>query len=133
MGTMTQVFNPNDLGRTYFIDIDGTLVQHIDDPNPPILPGVIDFLRTIRPQDVVIFTTARKESLREETENLLANICKPAGITYKTVIYEVGVGPRIVVNDTKPWGQKTAFAINVTRDKGFDESHINFAKTHLEY
>lgn len=126
-------FDVNGLARTYFLDIDGTLVQHIDDPNPPILPGVIQFLKQIRPQDVVIFTTARQPELREQTELLVADICSKAGIRYQGILYGIGVGPRILVNDMKPWGQKTAFAINVKRDGGFDESHFDFAKVHLEY
>jgi len=33
----------------------------------------------------------------------------------------VGGGPRIVINDNKPNGQETAFAINLERNKGIND------------
>lgn len=106
--------------NTYFIDIDGTILEH--------LPNFLDVLSTetikALPQaaekimqfhcrgDMVILTTARPESLRKITEIQLAN----ASIAYDRLIMGIGQGRRIVVNDVPEGIDTKATAYNVLRN-----------------
>lgn len=108
--------------QTYICDIDGTLLEHIEDfenitkyRTLPALPGAKE--KTIEWHcrgDMIILTTARPESLREITKEQLHN----AGIIYDMLIMGVGAGPRILVNDIhNPYADKKALAYNVIRNK----------------
>jgi hypothetical protein len=55
--------------------------------------------------------------MRAATEKQLAEL----GIFYDQLIMGMGGGPRIVINDNKPSGQETAFAINLERNKGIND------------
>ena len=68
----------------------------------------------------IILTTGRKESLRKTTEEQLSRI----GIFYDKLVMGIGGGDRIVVNDNKPDGRQTAFAINLERDKGIKDINL---------
>jgi len=46
------------------------------------------------------------------------------GIFYDILIMGLPRGERIIVNDSKPDGTKTATAINLVRNKGFTEEHF---------
>jgi hypothetical protein len=59
----------------------------------------------------------RKEGLRVQTERQL----QEAGIIYDQLIMGIGGGPRIIINDNKPNGKETAFAINLERNKGIND------------
>ncbi len=115
--------------KTIICDIDGTLIPHqgptkaamtehgIDLDTFP-LPGVSDKLvEWDRKGYNIILLTGRKESMRENTEKHLASI----GIFYDQLVMGVGGGPRILINDKKPDGKDTAFAINVERNKGLND------------
>lgn len=106
-----------DLGHTWFIDLDGTILKHNGYVNPPeeLLPGVKDLWATIPSQDTIILTTGRNSTYRESTLKFLDS----AGIRYDHVIFDLPLGERIVVNDTKPGGLKTAIAWNLERNQGF--------------
>jgi hydroxymethylpyrimidine pyrophosphatase-like HAD family hydrolase len=119
--------------KTWFFDIDGTLVKH--QTNPDIEDGVEETLLPYTQQFVnklyddghfIILTTARWESQRPQTVEML----KEFDFKYHQLIMGIGSGERIVVNDIKPVGLEiddnildqplpTAYAINVVRDKGF--------------
>ena len=62
-------------------------------------------------------TTARRESLREKTKEDLSRL----GIPYDTLIMGISKGQRIIINDKRPSGEETAFAINIKRDEGLGE------------
>ena len=108
--------------HTWFIDLDGTIFEWealFTKGEDFLLPGAKDFLDSIPYDDCVIFTTARKEGTREATVASLRRF----GIKYDHIIFGIGTGERIVVNDTKiePDGREliTAIAWPVERNKGF--------------
>lgn len=109
--------------KTIFTDLDGTLIRHHGSLaeafayEPEWLPGA---QRMVEEWDragyVIIITTGRRENMRQRTEEQLAKL----GIPYDQLIMGVGTGIRVLVNDCKPSGQHTAFAINVERNGHYD-------------
>jgi hypothetical protein len=65
----------------------------------------------------IILTTARPEGVRASTERQLHE----AGIFYDQLVMGLPTGPRVLVNDAKPDGMKTAHAVNLVRDTGIYE------------
>ncbi len=102
------------LPKTWFIDIDGVLFIHNShlDGEDVLVPGIMDFLKNIKQEDLVVLITARKEQYREVTEASL----QKHGIRYDQIIFNMPVGERILINDEKPQGLKTSIAINTKRD-----------------
>lgn len=106
--------------KTWFVDVDGVIFQHnghleltdTEFENP--LPGVIEFFKSLNNKDMVILCTARKELYRKQTELSLKN----AGIKYNLLIMNLTSGARILINDKKPDGKQTAYAINIVRNEG---------------
>ena len=111
--------------KTIICDIDGTLVKHNipaknTSPNNllELLPGTVEKLSEWDAKGYnIILITGRRESMRTATEKQLAEL----GIFYDQLIMGIGGGPRIVINDNKPNGQETAFAINLERNKGIND------------
>jgi len=107
--------------NTFFLDLDGTLVQHLEDFELvhetnflPVLPGAKEQTNKWHCNgDMIIITTARPESIRKLTETQLQN----AGIVYDLLIMGIGAGDRILVNDKSESGRNKAFAFNVERNK----------------
>ena len=114
------------LDKTWFIDLDGTVLKHNGfDSKEELLPGVKEFFsKNIRDNDVVIFTTARRGSLSTSTKEFLKN----NDIRFDQIIFDLPGGERFVLNDNKPSGLKTAFAINLVRDEGLKNININLNK-----
>ncbi len=114
--------------KTIICDIDGTLVKH----QPPwlntspsqkleLLPGTIEKLSEWDAKGYnIILMTGRKESLRLNTEKQLSEV----GVFYDKLIMGVGGGPRIIINDDKPDGTKTAFSHSLTRNEGISKLNI---------
>lgn len=103
------------LGKTWILDLDGTLVKHNGyklDGHDTLLSGTEEFLKNITPEDMVIIVTSRKEDVREETLAFL----EQNHIRFDHIIWNAPYGERIVVNDKKPSGLSTAVAVNVERD-----------------
>lgn len=110
------------LGKTWLIDLDGTVVKHnghMTDGYDTFLPGAEEFLKSIPEDDILIILTARKEEYRKRTLSFL----EENGIAYDHLIFNLPAGERILVNDIKPKGLKTAVAMNIERDKGIDFSY----------
>lgn len=107
--------------KTWILDLDGTLLTHNGHKNDEesLLPGVSSFFDIIK-DDFVVIMTARDESLREKTEFFL----EKNKIKYDQIIFGVPFGERIVVNDEKPGGLKTAHAISVLRNQGLQHLRI---------
>lgn len=114
---------------TLFLDIDGTL---IDSPNRnlieqlrepmKLLPGVLEKLVAWdRAGCTIILTTGRPSGYRVRTEEQLKEACIP----YEQLVMGLGGKTRIVINDAKPDGRKTAFAYCLTPNVGLDEVNIN--------
>lgn len=113
------------LPKTWIIDLDGTVFQHngfLTNEEEKPLPGVRDLFNKISSDDYVIITTSRSEKLRQVTE---WNLNK-SGMRYNLLLMELPKGERVLINDKKPSGLKTAFAVNVTRDKGMGALRIYY-------
>jgi len=95
--------------------LDGTLVKHngyLIDGHDTLLPGVMEFLDEISPDDKVVIITSRASKYKEETINFLHK----ASIRYDNIVFDAPLGERILVNDKKPSGLMTAVAVNLDRD-----------------
>ena len=115
--------------KTIFSDIDGTLVEHISpfkstNPNHKmkLLPGTLEKLQVWDMKGYyIILTTGRKESMRKSTEIQLAEV----GIMYDQLVMGIGGGIRVLINDTKPYGDfNTAESINLNRNEGIKNIKI---------
>ena len=102
--------------KTWILDLDGTILVH-DGPyilgKDKFLPGAKEFLENIPEKDVIIFLTARGEWEKAHTLKFL----KENNVRYDHIIFGAGQGERIMINDNKPDGLVTAYAINTTRDR----------------
>lgn len=107
----------SDLGHTWFIDLDGTILKHNGHltSGDELLPGVQELWASIPPTDAIVIVTGRSERWREPTLAFLKN----CGLRYDHAIFDLPLGERIVVNDTKPGGLVTAVSWPVQRDRGF--------------
>lgn len=106
------------LPKTWLIDIDGTIVKHNgykDNGRDTLLNGVSEFFASLPKDDKVILLTARESSQIASLKDFLAR----HKIRFDALISDLPFGERILVNDTKPSGLKTAFAINKKRDEDF--------------
>jgi len=113
--------------KTLFVDIDGVIFrQHgrwpdIDtiDPKKDLLPGVRErFLKWEMQGCRIMLATGRADNFREVTERQL----REAGIPYHHLIMAVGMGRRILINNTKPLEPDvpTAVAVNLATDAGME-------------
>lgn len=108
----------SNLPKTWLIDIDGTIVKHNgykDDGCDTLLNGVSEFFASLPKDDKVILLTARESSQVDSLKDFLAR----HKIRFDALISDLPFGERILVNDIKPSGLKTAFAINKKRDEDF--------------
>jgi hypothetical protein len=88
--------------KTYFIDIDGTLLRKPDSGGQqwseftvPI-QGMVEWVNDLEKEGhSIVLVTARRESHRLHTERMLAN----AGFCWDHLIMGLTNGERIVVND----------------------------------
>ncbi len=104
------------LGKTWIFDFDGTLVEHngYKSGADHWLPGAKEFLQRIPAEDYVLILTAREESAREATEAFL----RREGIRYDDIKFQMPMGERILLNDSKPSGLKMSYAVECKRDEG---------------
>jgi len=112
---MYEKITVSELGKTWILDLDGTIVKHNGyklDGTDTLLPGAELFLHQIPAKDRVIFLTSRPKNLSSQTEAFL----QAHGIRYDDILYDLPYGERILVNDKKPSGLRTAIAVNTRRD-----------------
>ena len=109
-------FSP--LSKTWVLDVDGTLVKHNGHlkGGDVLLEGVKEFFETLSPDDKVVLLTARKGEYLEDLKKFLAQ----NNIRYDYLLCDMPMGERILVNDRKPSGLNTAYAINKNRDEKLD-------------
>ena len=103
------------LGKTWLFDLDGTVLKHNGykiDGEDTILFGAKEFLDSLPSEDIIIFLTSRKTQYMDKTIKFLND----NGIRYNNIIFDLPYGERILVNDDKPSGLKTSYAINTQRD-----------------
>ena len=107
------------LSHTWFIDLDGTIFNHNGylNGNDGLLPGVKELWSALPAGDCIIITTGREEKYRTSSLKILED----NGLRYDHAIFGLPLGERIVVNDLKPEGLKTAIAWNVQRNQGFSD------------
>lgn len=110
--------NLSPLPHTWLFDVDGTLVVHNGHLNggDRLLPGVKETFAQIPEHDHIILLTARKEGHSQALEEFL----QANGIRYDRILYGMPQGERIVINDCKPSGLKTAYAANKERNAHLD-------------
>ena len=108
------------LPKTWIFDLDGTILVRNGYKNggDRILPGVKEFFDKIPETDYILILTARKEEVLESSIKFL----KDNGIRYNEILADIPFGERILLNDMKDSGLKTAYAINLKRDEGLDFS-----------
>lgn len=108
----------SNLPKTWLIDIDGTIVKHNgykDNGRDTLLNGVSEFFASLPKDDKVILLTARESSQMPRLKAFLAR----HKIRFDALISDLPFGERILINDIKPSGLKTAFAINKKRNERF--------------
>jgi len=116
MSTVTK--NP-----TFFVDIDGTLVEYrkFSELSTAVLTPIAEVVNYINEQHksgaVIIITTARPEIYRNYTINELEKI----GVMYHQLVMDCGRGTRVILNDKDPENPELdrAVGINLTRNMGF--------------
>lgn len=107
----------SNLPHTWILDLDGTIVKHNGyqlDGEDSFLPGAEDFIAQIDPRDMIVILTSRVEDMKERTEAFL----RKHKIRYDAILYNVPYGERILINDDKPSGLRTALAVEKERDAG---------------
>ncbi|MEU7614674.1 hypothetical protein AB0M91_05720 [Micromonospora rifamycinica] len=113
----------SELPKVWIVDLDGVVFRHNaylggDDE---ILDGAAGFWAQIAPDDVVVVMTGRPESERARTLDLLARL----GLRVDRAMFGLPLGERVVVNDAKPSGLPTAYAVNLPRDRGLGGLRID--------
>lgn len=105
------------LNRTWIIDLDGTIFEHNSyiEGQDVLLSGVKQLWDSFLPNDMIIIVTARGESERNNTIDSL----QIHGLRFDHIIFGAPTGERVIINDIKPEGLKTAIAWNVERNFGF--------------
>ena len=105
------------LNHTWFIDLDGTIVNHNGylAGNDTLLRGVQSFFKKIPKKDIIIITTSRDKKNSKQIINFL----KKNKIKFDKIIFNLPYGERILINDIKPKNRLlTAKSINLKRNSG---------------
>ena len=114
-GKLQNTIKLSPLAKTWILDLDGTILKHngYKTGEDSFMDGAEQFLKKIPENDMVVFITSRTSSEKELTENFL----RKNNIRYNTIIYNAPYGERILINDAKPSGLKTALAYTTKRDE----------------
>lgn len=114
------------LPKTWVIDIDGVIFVHNNylTGEDKIIPKFISFYRQIPKDDYILLITSREEKYK----NITIQSLKKNGIRFDKIIFKTPRGERILVNDKKPHGLKTAIAISTKRD-AFPLINLSIDKT----
>jgi len=125
VGTAEEWFNYNDKA-VVFCDIDGTIIKAQSKSDYhlhaiPLIKNLECIKKLISKKNQIIFVTARPESARSETQNMLNTL----GLSGHTLIMGLQNCKRILINDfneANPYPR--AIAINIQRDSDTLESFI---------
>lgn len=107
------------LPHTWILDVDGTIVKHNGykiDGYDTLLEGVAEFFAHLPAEDKVVLLTARKDEQLEELKKFLTQ----NHLRYDSIVTDMPLGERILINDNKPSGLKMAFAIDKKRDSAWN-------------
>ena len=107
------------LAKTWIFDLDGTLVVHngYKVGEDELLPGVLDFFKKIPAEDYILIITGREKEAEEQTVKFLNKV----GIRFNKIIFELPYGERILINDDKPSGLQTSYAVRLKRNQGLED------------
>ena len=117
--------------RTYFVDLDGTLFllpKHVsyDINDIHLLPGTLEKLREWKAAGhKIVLTTGRISERREKLEFMLAHLKIP----YDELITSCHPGPRILINDKKPYCPFHRMAVGVQLKRNEGISKVNVPET----
>ena len=102
------------LRKTWLLDLDGTLVKHngYKKGGEELLKGAVDLFKQIHPKDRIVLLTSRDKRFKAS----IARFFKERHLRYDQIIFNLSHGERILINDKKPSGLKTALAVNKKRD-----------------
>jgi hypothetical protein len=106
------------LPHTWIIDLDGTVLKHNGHllGGDSLLPGVQAFWNQLPKCDIIVLMSAREEYYRDSTLDYL----RTAGLRFDFALFGMPKGERILMNDSKPLGLRTAIGINLVRDSGLE-------------
>ena len=104
------------LPKSWLLDFDGCVVRHNGylEGADELLVGVADFWHSIPAADHIIIMSSRHETERQAIRAFLS----AHRLRVDQMILGLPRGERICVNDIKPSGLRTAFAVNIPRDAG---------------
>lgn len=113
---------------TFFVDIDGTILylpKHVsyESTDSQVLPGTREKLLQWKNEGhTIVLTTGRVTARREKLEKQL----KDLDIPYDQLVTNLRPGPRILINDKKPYSDihQMAKAIQLKRNVGFGSLNI---------
>ena len=133
VGTSEDWFEYNDK-PVFFCDIDGTIIKaqgHKDHGEPPVVldDNVKVLLDWYRKGSQFIFTTARMEFAKEDTEKMIRSL----GFDDFQVIYGLQNSRRILINDynaANPYPR--AESINILRDSNKDRKSTRLNSSHTD-
>lgn len=110
------------LRKTWILDFDGTLVVHngYKTGADRWLPGAKEFMLRIPEEDFILILTAREKEAASKTEAFLYQ----SGVRYDWIFYEMPMGERILLNDSKPSGLRMSYSIECCRNKGLEALKI---------
>lgn len=112
----------SNLSKTWLFDIDGTLVEHNGyQKTERLLPGIVDFFKkNVKKKDSVILMTARNKNQAKSAIEIL----NKNNIRHDMLITDLPHGERILFNDKKCSGLKTAYSICLERNEGLIDINI---------
>lgn len=115
---MKKLLTLSTLGKTWIFDFDGTLVEHngYKTGEDHWLPGAKEMLLSIPEADYVLILTAREKEAREKTESFL----EKHHIRYDDIKFEMPMGERILLNDSKPSGLRMSHSVECRRNEGLE-------------
>jgi hypothetical protein len=117
-----QTLTLSTLPHTWLIDVDGTVLRHngYRTGQDDLLPGVAELWARIPKNDFIVLLTARTEAERGSTLAVFAE----NGLRFDCAIFGLPTGERVLINDSKPSGVRTALALNVERDRGLIDVNV---------
>ncbi len=121
----TRNLNLSGLGHTWIFDLDGTIFEHnlYLKGQEKLLPEFKKFYRRIPKTDSIVLLTAREAKYRANTLRSL----KRFGIRFEAIVFGLPKGERILFNDIKPSGLRTAMHFNVKRNS-FPKLKLTYKK-----
>lgn len=109
---------------TFFVDIDGTLVQYrkFSELSTSVLTPIQEVIDVVNKYydegAIIVMTTARPNSYELFTKQELEKI----GVKYHQLVMDLGRGTRVILNDKDPENEQIprALGINLNRNQGWE-------------